>query len=664
MATQLKTLRLDSKGKSSEKMKQAVNELEYLTTFNWSISQAMARTMQDLFEGIFINMANFTLARRDSYLDYLHSGVMQDTVNALRTSPVHLNALFPDQLIAKAEEEISKTEERRSLGTSHRQQNRFHPYSASDKSTSHHDRKSTLPAWKQIRQKTSNKPGKVVSRPQHSPRSLPRGSSLINDNHCVISVTGQKNSVHVTGQGDLNPAPVVSENSKVTLNFNVDSHVANAHIVTGLPQRKGVNPTFCQMYTEIKYVENVSCVGHLCSVDLVTNAQHAVIDPPVGARLKQCWKKMGVLGFESKSSHHNKGGLYPPVPVQTLLDKVTDCNKQLKQSNQTVLPCGGTVSADKQKCSRTGRKPKFTGFLQPAIFGTQTQQPIMDLSTLNTFLNTESFKMETPETIRTSLQAGEWVTSIDYKDAYFHIPIHSQSRKYMHFHLQGQSYQFKALPFGLSTAPMEFTVVAKEVKLMALQKGIRTHQYLDDWLVRASTHDTCLQHTQTLVTLCQELGWLVNKGKSELVPKQVFNFVGYQFDLKEGKVRPTGERWQTLTDKIRSILSDPVCPVRQFMSLIGLLTTTEKQVHLGRLHMRPIQWHLKNNWRVPESLEKVIPVPKSLHPHLRWWLEESNVLLGQPLHPLKHALQIFTDASKEGWGAHLDEHTARGTWSL
>ena len=129
-------------------------------------------------------------------------------------------------------------------------------------------------------------------------------------------------------------------------------------------------------------------------------------------------------------------------------------------------------------------------------------------------------------------------------------------------------------------------------------------------------------------------------------------------------VRPERGQGQTnrRTDKIRAILSDPVCPVRQFMSLIGLLT--EKQVHLGRLHMKPIQWHLKNNGRVPESLEKMIPVPKSLHPHLRWWLEESNVLLGQPLHPLKHALQIFTDASKEGWGAHLDEHTARGTWSL
>ena len=54
--------------------------------------------------------------------------------------------------------------------------------------------------------------------------------------------------------------------------------------------------------------------------------------------------------------------------------------------------------------------------------------------------------------------------------------------------------------------------------------------------------------------------------------------------------------------------------------------------------MRPIQWHLKNNWRIPESLEKDIPIPKSLHPHLKWWLEEGNVLHSQPLHRAKHAL--------------------------
>ena len=286
-------------------------------------------------------------------------------------------------------------------------------------------------------------------------------------------------------------------------------------------------------------------------------------------------------------------------------------------------------------------------------------RPILDLSNLNFFL-----KMETPETIRTSLQQGEWVTSIDFKDAYFHIPIQEQSRKYLRFHIQGQTYQFKALPFGLSTVPLEFTVVAKEVKLMAIHNSIRIHQYLDDWLVRGGSHHVCLQHTQELVQICQELGWLVNLDKSELEPKQIFDFVGYQFDLKAGRVRPTLDQWQNLQEKISEILSLPACPVRQFMSLIGLLTATEKQVHLGRLHMRPIQWHPKNNWRVPESLEKVIPIPRSLHPHLEWWLDKSNVLQGQPLHPLKHALQIFTDASKEGWGAHLGERTARGSWSV
>ena len=31
---------------------------------------------------------------------------------------------------------------------------------------------------------------------------------------------------------------------------------------------------------------------------------------------------------------------------------------------------------------------------------------------------------------------------------------------------------------------------------------------------------------------------------------------------------------------------------------------------------------------------------------------------------MSHAVQIFTDASKEGWGAHLGDVTARGDWSV
>ena len=57
----------------------------------------------------------------------------------------------------------------------------------------------------------------------------------------------------------------------------------------------------------------------------------------------------------------------------------------------------------------------------------QRWRPVIDLSRLNTFLQVEKFKMETPESIRTSLIPGEWVSSIDLSDAYLHIPIHPSS---------------------------------------------------------------------------------------------------------------------------------------------------------------------------------------------------------------------------------------------
>ena len=87
---------------------------------------------------------------------------------------------------------------------------------------------------------------------------------------------------------------------------------------------------------------------------------------------------------------------------------------------------------------------------------------------------------------------------------------------------------------------------------------------------------------------------------------------------------------------------------------------TGKQVCSGRLHMRPIQWHLKRHWHVPEILEKIIPVPMSLHPHLDWWLNKDNVLQGQSVHPSDTPFRCL---QTPGWGGHLGDSTARVIWS-
>ena len=124
--------------------------------------------------------------------------------------------------------------------------------------------------------------------------------SHVNDNQCVEFVTGRKDCVYVSDQIGLNPPPVVARNKRETVYSHVDFCVANAHSVIGLPQKKGVIPVCCQNYTEIKYVKDVSCVGHLSSANLSTNVRTVAIDPPVGARLHQFWEKWEALGSSPK----------------------------------------------------------------------------------------------------------------------------------------------------------------------------------------------------------------------------------------------------------------------------------------------------------------------------------------------------------------------------
>ena len=217
-------------------------------------------------------------------------------------------------------------------------------------------------------------------------------------------------------------------------------------------------------------------------------------------------------GGRSKGCSNPERGLHPPLSDPAKTHKVCHSHKLLWQSPQEQLPAGGITSAYRQKCSGASTKPNTCVGFQPSIFGPKPQQQV---ATYFRSEQTESFPQGG------EIQNGDSGNHQNFPSArgvghlnrfqgrllttYFHIPIQEQSRKYLRFHVPGQTYQFKALPFSLSTVPLEFTVIAKEVKLMAIHKGIRIHQYLDDWLVRATSHQACLQHTQDLVKMCQTL---------------------------------------------------------------------------------------------------------------------------------------------------------------
>ena len=149
MQDQLKTLRSEGKGQASHKSSSAADELQYLMDFNASITQAATKTMEHLTEFVFISMGNIMLARMDAYLSHLRTGIKPDTLNAIRTGPLHINTLFPDSALRKAEEDMVSFESK-GHSSAGRSKGRYHPYERSDKRSDRSETTPDRPAWKNI----------------------------------------------------------------------------------------------------------------------------------------------------------------------------------------------------------------------------------------------------------------------------------------------------------------------------------------------------------------------------------------------------------------------------------------------------------------------------------------------------------------------------------
>ena len=116
-------------------------------------------------------------------------------------------------------------------------------------------------------------------------------------------------------------------------------------------------------------------------------------------------------------------------------------------------------------------------------------RPIIDLSTLNLFITSSRFHMETPRSVLNSIRPGDWMISLDLQDAYLQVPVHHDSRRFLRFVLDGKPFQFRVLCFGLTTAPQVFTRIMAPVSAILHRHGVRMLRYLDDWLILASSEN-------------------------------------------------------------------------------------------------------------------------------------------------------------------------------
>ena len=291
-------------------------------------------------------------------------------------------------------------------------------------------------------------------------------------------------------------------------------------------------------------------------------------------------------------------------------------------------------------------------------------RPVFDLSQLNQFLVIPKFRMESALTIMKSLAMGDWVVSIDVKDAYLHVPIHPEYQKYLHLAFRGKVYKFTVLPFGVATAPYVFTRIVGAMADAIHLEGIKFHHYLDDWLIVGDSYQQTAQAAEFVLKLAISLGWIPNWEKSSLTPTQTVVHVGIEYDLKMGLAFPPGARLEKLETAVLPLLEVSSCRARQLLSVVGLLASMEKQVPFGRCFLRPIQWGLALQWAISrDHLDQSVQVTPEIKEAFRWWLDRANTRKGMPLEQFVPDLQLFTDASQMAWGAHLNEWQISNRWT-
>ena len=254
--------------------------------------------------------------------------------------------------------------------------------------------------------------------PDVVPRWLMRRHS-INDNYCKSSPVPVARPVSFVKS-------VLTRNSFVSVPTNVSYHVVCRvpTVTRWQSQKKDVRPK-SKIKSQIKCVKSASFVGHFVSAPNVPNVPNVASVQPVGGRLQSFWEIWAHKGANPKVVSILKEGYVLPFKVRPPLVRdpliVSGYANPIRDSH---LQAAVQALIEKKAVERVRVQTSLAFFNRLFIVPKPNHKwrPILDLSTLNQFLCVKTFKMETPETIRTSLQQEEWVTSLDFSDAYFHIP--------------------------------------------------------------------------------------------------------------------------------------------------------------------------------------------------------------------------------------------------
>ena len=269
---------------------------------------------------------------------------------------------------------------------------------------------------------------------------------------------------------------------------------------------------------------------------------------------------------------------------------------------------------------------------------------------LNPMVNVPSFSLITIGDIIQDIKADEIVGALDLSSAFLQVPMAMETWCFLGVQSNPDDPSwvelYRKLPFGLSIAPLIFSIFAAEVAAACRGQGLKVWSYFDDFpiIVKREHADKDFASMQQLF---KEMGLFFKPSKTQ-PPTTKIKILGIELDLDQGTFTiPSG-----YLRKLELILHDAAkvdrgIGIASMRSLVGRLNYLAMVFPEGRLHMRGLYKALYLSLEIQQRKYQGNPsywgsrtsqggktfallgkrAPALTKADLSWWIDTLRVLL-------------------------------------
>lgn len=230
--------------------------------------------------------------------------------------------------------------------------------------------------------------------------------------------------------------------------------------------------------------------------------------------------------------------------------------------------------------------------------------------------------METSESALKLVKPNCYFGSVDLRHAYYSVPMSEKDQLKLRFQKSGKVYQYCCLPNGIACAPRLFTKLMKPVYASLRMLGHTNSGYIDDSLLIEDTFLECEKNIGDTVNLMTEVGFIVHKKKSVLVPTKKIIFLGNFIDSEKMIVTLPEDRMLMIVQECKVLHRKVSAKIRQVARVLGLMVSSFSAVEFGPLFYRFIEKEkiiaLRN---CKGDYDYVMCISYDMKTELKWWID-------------------------------------------